>query len=70
MRRKRGKGHIPSGEARQCQPPIATSGAGRASALAHEGGEVAVGTKTLARLERFGLAITGTPLLEPERGRT
>jgi hypothetical protein len=70
MRRKRGKGHIPSGEARQCQPQIATWVEGRAAALPHDSLEVAVGTKTLARLERFGLAITGTPLLEPERERT
>ena len=70
MRRKRGEDHIPSGETGQRPPQIATWADGGAAVLSREDVEVAVGSQTLARLARFGLAMTGEPLLEPKRERT
>ena len=70
MRSKCGEGQIPGDEARQRPSPIAASVDRRAAGLARDGVAVAVATGMLARLDRFGLAITGEPLLEPERERT
>ena len=70
MRQKLGEDQIPSGETMQRSPQIATSVDGGAAVLPWSDVDVAVGSRTLARLARFGLAMTGEPLLEPKRERT
>jgi hypothetical protein len=59
-----------SGETRQYPPQIAARIDGRA--IAFPRGDVAAiaGPAMLARLDRFGLSITGKPLLEPKPERT
>lgn len=68
MKHKRRKGQVPSGETRQRPPQIAASVDDR-SAVASENPGTGAGSRTSARLARFGLAITGEPLLEPKPER-
>jgi hypothetical protein len=72
MRRNHREGDIPSSETRQPPPQNAAGADGGADAPAYNKNnvEVGAGTATLARLVRFGLTITGKPLLKPERERT
>jgi hypothetical protein len=66
---KRGESHMPSGETRQYPPQIAARLDGHAALFARVDVAAAVGPDMLHRLDRFGLSITGRPLLEPKPER-
>jgi hypothetical protein len=60
---------MPSGETRQYPPQIAARLDGHAVMFARVDVAGVVGPEMLRRLDRFGLSITGKPLLEPKPER-